>query len=441
MQKSLGLVGPILTCCVLLYFVLWINLHEKWTGIKGIVVSSGILWEATHKPTDDHTLINKTNITSALDLSSFRTTSFYKEENTSYSNELEANITPIPVLYKKNFKKLPEWEFEDVYLQDHQTRITTCLKSLHNTKDPKFQKVVLPNIQLWLYRGQLSVTEWNRLAHFNNPFGFMEYNYNEIKLGVDLIPKPKSSILLPVPGSAKDGCIRCAVVGSGGILNNSRMGKEIDSHDYVFRVNGALTKGFEKDVGSKTSVYVHTAYSLYASLQIFKQYGYDRIPQDKGIKYVMIPEGLRDFQWLQGLLQGKEATGSFKGVRPLNFFHGQFNESRFYVLHPDFLRYIRNRFMASNQLQDKNWAMYRPTNGAFALFLAIHTCDIVDAYGYITKDHQKYSNYYFERFKKTNVIFYINHDYGLEIKMWKKLHDSGIIRLYQRQENLNKTKT
>lgn len=31
------------------------------------------------------------------------------------------------------------------------------------------------------------------------------------------------------------GCIRCAVVGNGGILNGSRKGKEIDQHDYVFR--------------------------------------------------------------------------------------------------------------------------------------------------------------------------------------------------------------
>ncbi|KAA0725228.1 Alpha-N-acetylgalactosaminide alpha-2,6-sialyltransferase 1 [Triplophysa tibetana] len=84
------------------------------------------------------------------------------------------------------------------------------------------------------------------------------------------------------------------------------------------RMNGALTKGYEEDVGNKTSVFVHTAYSLYSTLLRFRQFGYDSIPQDEDIKYVMIPEGLRDFQWLQGLLKGKEAIGSFKGVRYSN---------------------------------------------------------------------------------------------------------------------------
>uniref|UniRef100_A0A8C2AEX1 alpha-N-acetylgalactosaminide alpha-2,6-sialyltransferase n=1 Tax=Cyprinus carpio TaxID=7962 RepID=A0A8C2AEX1_CYPCA len=406
MQKAWGVISLILTCCVLLYLMLWMNLSEQFHS--------------------------KTVVISALILSKLGTTSLYKTEKPSNSTEQEINITPIPVLYKKNFTKLPVWDFEEVYLRNNEARKPTCPNYLQNTEDPEFKEAVLPDVQLWLYKGLLNITEWNRLAHFNNPFGFMEYKYNEVKRAVDLIPKPKSSILLPVPESSKDGCIRCAVVGSGGILNNSKMGKEIDSHEYVFRVNGAVTQGFEEDVGNRTSVYVHTAFSLYSNILSLKKYGFNSIPQDEGIKYVMIPEGLRDFEWIQGLLQGKEANGSFKGVRPLKYFEGKFNESRFYVLHPDFLRYIRNRFMPSKQMQDIHWAMYRPTNGAFALFLALHTCDIVDAYGFITEDHHKYSNYYYEKFKKTHVIFYINHDYGLEIKTWKKLHDSGIIRLFQR---------
>ena len=57
--------------------------------------------------------------------------------------------------------------------------------------------------------------------------------FAEVMASVKLIPKPKEPLLLPKPGG--DGCVRCAVVGNAGILNGSKMGKEIDAHDYVFR--------------------------------------------------------------------------------------------------------------------------------------------------------------------------------------------------------------
>ncbi|KAI5103565.1 ST6 (alpha-N-acetyl-neuraminyl-2,3-beta-galactosyl-1, 3)-N-acetylgalactosaminide alpha-2,6-sialyltransferase 1, tandem duplicate 1, partial [Silurus meridionalis] len=341
---------------------------------------------------------------------------------------------PIPILYKKDFKKMPKWDFEDVYMRSGEApRQQVCSKSLQNSKDRELQDTVLWNIQLWFYKDLLNLSEWNRLAHFNNPFGFMEFNYTGIKRSVDLIPKPKHNQLLQVPNGSTDGCIRCAVVGTGGILYGSKRGKEIDSHDYVFRVNGAVTKGFEEDVGNKTSVYVHTSFSLIQSSLILRNHGFNRAPRDEGIKYVLIPEGLRDFVWLEGLLEKKRLTNEeYRGHRPHTYYSDPLREDRFYVLHPDFLRYIRNRFMPSRTLDNSYWSFYRPTNGAFALFLALHTCDIVDVYGFITANHSKYSNYYYDRNTKTSVVFYLNHDYNLEMKTWKKLHKAGIINLYQR---------
>ncbi|XP_031171097.1 alpha-N-acetylgalactosaminide alpha-2,6-sialyltransferase 1 isoform X1 [Sander lucioperca] len=339
--------------------------------------------------------------------------------------------TPMPVLFKTSFTKLPQWDFDDVYNQDAPPRQTTCAQSLRNSDVESFKKAFLPNIRLFLHKDSINMSEWNRLSHFNNPFGFMGYKYDDVMPSVKLIPKPKEPLLLPKPGG--DGCVHCAVVGNAGILNGSKMGKEIDAHDYVFRMNGAITKGYEEDVGNRTSVYIHTAHSITSALYFFKNFGYTTVPHDEGIKYVMVPEGMRDFNWLKGLLKGERITaGSYENMRPWTYYARQYNETRFYVLHQDFLRYIRNRFLKSADLNASYWAIVRPSNGAFTLFLALHTCDTVNAYGFMTEDYEKYSTYYFEKNIKTPVILYANHDYILEKNIWKKLHDSKIIKLYQR---------
>uniref|UniRef100_A0A3Q1I5E2 alpha-N-acetylgalactosaminide alpha-2,6-sialyltransferase n=1 Tax=Acanthochromis polyacanthus TaxID=80966 RepID=A0A3Q1I5E2_9TELE len=326
--------------------------------------------------------------------------------------------TPMPVLYRESFQMLPRWDFEDEYNRDAPPRPTTCARSVRNSKDESFRRAFLPDIRLFLHKDDISMSKWNRLSHFNNPFGFMEYKYDDVMASVKLIPKPEEPLLLPKPGG--DGCVRCAVVATAGILNGSKMGAEIDAHDYVFRMNGAVIEGYEDDVGNRTSVYVHTAYSMIASLHFFKKYGYKAAPHDEGIKYVMIPEGMRDFQWLKSLTKGEK-------IPPRTYYSGQYDENRFYVLNPDFLRYVRNRFLQSPQLNTSTWSLVRPTNGAFTLFLALHTCDEVSAYGFITDDYKKYSNYYMEKDVKTDITFYLNHDYLLEKDVWKELHNSKII--------------
>ncbi|XP_077358779.1 alpha-N-acetylgalactosaminide alpha-2,6-sialyltransferase 2-like [Festucalex cinctus] len=383
--------------------------------------------ETTATPNAINTKVLATSVTSAP-----------VTERENVSTRAAVSETPMPILLRTNFSKLPVWDFEDVYNQDAAPANTRCQQSLRNSKDENFKKAFLPNIRLFLHKDNINMSEWNRLSHFNNPFGFMGFSYNDVMSAVKLIPEPKEPLLSPKP----DGCIRCAVVGTAGILNGSKMGEEINAHDYVFRMNGAVTNGYEDDVGNKTSVYVHTAHSITTSLYLFKKYGYKSAPHDEGIKYVMIPEGMRDFQWLRGLLRGERVElGPYKNRRPQTYYTGQYNESRFYVLHQDFLRYVRNRFLKSPNLNRKFWAIVRPTNGAFALFLALHTCDIVDAYGFMTRDYAKYSNYYFQKHDKSRVIFYANHDYILEMKTWENLHKSKIMRLYQRSETEPPQKT
>ncbi|XP_016151019.1 beta-galactoside alpha-2,6-sialyltransferase 2-like isoform X2 [Sinocyclocheilus grahami] len=59
---------------------------------------------------------------------------------------------------------------------------------------------------------------------------------------------------LPLSQLYGPGFQTCAVVTSAGAMLHSGHGKEIDSHDAVLRFNSAPTKGYERDVGNKTTL-------------------------------------------------------------------------------------------------------------------------------------------------------------------------------------------
>ncbi|XP_015685546.1 alpha-N-acetylgalactosaminide alpha-2,6-sialyltransferase 1 [Protobothrops mucrosquamatus] len=335
-----------------------------------------------------------------------------------------------------DFKSEPRWKFDDIYLLDNSTPPSTCPDSLRNraAKSDWLHDIFLPNITVFMDRSHFSDSEWKRMDHFAPPFGFMELNFSLVKEVISMLPpKPYQHILFARNGSQTSKCITCAVVGNGGILNNSRMGKEIDSHDYVFRVSGAVIKGYEKDVGTRTSFYGFTAFSLVTSVMILGNRGFKKIPAGKEIKYLHFLEGARDYEWLKALLLNANVRKGFLdyyGPRPRDKFDN-FNLDQYFVIHPDFLRYTKNRFLKSKSLEKPYWRIYRPTTGAFLLLTALHLCDQVSAYGYITEGYQKYSDHYYDKERK-RLIFYTNHDFDLERKVWKQLHDANIMKLYQR---------
>ncbi|CAH6776468.1 alpha-N-acetylgalactosaminide alpha-2,6-sialyltransferase 1 [Phodopus roborovskii] len=339
-----------------------------------------------------------------------------------------------------NFKSEPQWDFEEDYSLDVGGLRTTCPDSvkIRASKSPWLQNIFLPNLTLFLDSGRFTQSEWDRLEHFAPPFGFMELNQSLVqKVVTRFRPVPQQQLLLAGLPSGSSRCITCAVVGNGGILNDSHVGQEIDSHDYVFRLSGAITKGYEQDVGTRTSFYGFTAFSIVQSILTLGGRGFQHVPLGKDVRYLHFLEGTRDYEWLEAMFMNQTMAKtklSWFRHRPQEVFRDALDLDRYLLLHPDFIRYMKNRFLRSKTLDTAHWRIYRPTTGALLLLTALHLCDKVSAYGFITQGHERFSDHYYDKVWK-RLVFYINHDFKLERTVWKRLHDEGIIWLYQRPEN------
>ncbi|CAM9748004.1 unnamed protein product [Lampetra planeri] len=330
---------------------------------------------------------------------------------------------------------------DDDYFRERNTLADNCSASLRRVvgRKPLLQGVFDFNIPVLLRKGHFSPEEFDRLSKYRTPYGWKGMNMSDVEDAVDVLSHPECREMFPhrLPdggGGGRDAekCVRCAVVGNGGILNGSMMGEEIDSHDYVFRVNGAITAGFERDVGNRTSFYFFSTNTMKNSMRAYRKFGFMHPPWSKETRYIFIPCGYQDYYMVTAAARGSLVhKGEDKNDRPWKYFGKENVAKKIKMLHPDFLRYLKNNFLPSGILQTDFRNFYRPSTGAIALLTALHTCDEVSAYGFITSNFRKFPDHYFD--KKQKLVFYVNHDLSLEKKLWKKLNDLDIMKLYRRK--------
>uniref|UniRef100_A0A8C5DAC8 Uncharacterized protein n=1 Tax=Gouania willdenowi TaxID=441366 RepID=A0A8C5DAC8_GOUWI len=144
-----------------------------------------------------------------------------------------------------------------------------------------------------------------------------------------------------VAGHNPGRCLSCAVVGNSGSLKKSHYGPLIDLHDVVMRINRGQTKGFEADVGSKTTHHI-----FYPEIQHCCTETFHII--DFGDKYM--------------------------------------------ILNPAFIKYVHEEWL------DKKGRY--PSTGFLILALSMQICDQVDVFGFGADQNGNW-HHYFE--KKTSL--------------------------------------
>ncbi|NP_001027812.1 ST3 beta-galactoside alpha-2,3-sialyltransferase 8 [Takifugu rubripes] len=199
-------------------------------------------------------------------------------------------------------------------------------------------------------------------------------------------------------------CHTCAVVGNSGRLRQSGNGKIIDSHDSVIRMNKAVTRGFAKDVGNRT-----THHFLYPE---------SAVDVDHGVSLVLLPFKLRDIEWLTSALSTGKVKMTYMRVKD----RVAADKNKILVVNPVFFKYVNDHWTERH-------GRY-PSTGMLAIIFALHICDQVSVFGYGADEQGNWHHYWEENryagaFRKTGV-----HSAEFETQIIHNLAKEGKIRLY-----------
>ncbi|XP_078698261.1 alpha-N-acetylgalactosaminide alpha-2,6-sialyltransferase 2-like [Branchiostoma floridae x Branchiostoma belcheri] len=327
-------------------------------------------------------------------------------------------------------KRDPKW-----FLSDDTYTKSKCPSAIRENpeKVPPGRKFI-PDIPVLMWNEHINPEEYARLRQFHMCYGWKGIDYQDIKNCLRHLNTSAHRYMFPGWTPDHAGCIRCAVVGNGGILRGSGKGKEIDGHDFVWRVNAAMIEGFEEDVGTRTSFYFHDVNTMRNSQATGRMYGYRHPPQDEETVYanILSSPDMRDYFYYDAAMSWKPVkTGKDKSDTPPSQYGKKPANTKFRMLHPDFMRYLKYHWLNSSRGYGRFEDIYRPTTGAAMLLTALHTCDVTHAYGFITADHRQYSDHYYETDYRHAVVFYVNHDFQMEIELWDKLQKAGLMTLYR----------
>uniref|UniRef100_A0A3B4ZAB3 CMP-N-acetylneuraminate-beta-galactosamide-alpha-2,3-sialyltransferase 2 n=1 Tax=Stegastes partitus TaxID=144197 RepID=A0A3B4ZAB3_9TELE len=242
---------------------------------------------------------------------------------------------------------------------------------------------------------QAALTWWLALQRSGN-----DQTLEKVMSELFRVISPPTGDFKPLPSK----CRSCAVVGNSGNLRDSGNGDLIDSHGSVIRMNKAVTRGFEKDVGNRT-----TYHFLYPESAV------DVAP---GVSLVLLPFKLRDLEWLTSALSTGHIKTTYMRVKD----RVQADKDKVLVVNPEFFKYVHDRWT-------EHHGRY-PSTGMLAIIFALHTCDKVSVFGYGADQLGNWHHYWEQNrhagaFRKTGV-----HSADFETQVIHQLAKEGKISLH-----------
>lgn len=231
---------------------------------------------------------------------------------------------------------------------------------------------------------------------------------------------------LPQPGLPPSmrrdgGCMRCVVVGSGGVLYGSHLGSHIDQYDIIFRLNNAPVPGFERDVGTRTTIRLLYPEGAPHSADEYKNTTMVTLVVFKSL----------DLAWLTSIIT----------KQPLSFWSKVWfwkevvdeiplRAEDFRILNPEIMHKTGQVLEKYAQKQGKSLVLLRmvPTLGASAVVMALQLCDQVSLAGFgYDMQHPDARLHYYEALRMDTMKAQVVHDVSAEKLFLRDLVASGAV--------------
>ncbi|XP_023262751.1 CMP-N-acetylneuraminate-beta-galactosamide-alpha-2,3-sialyltransferase 1-like [Seriola lalandi dorsalis] len=252
-------------------------------------------------------------------------------------------------------------------LGSHKSSLCSCHKCLTDG-DPRFTEINTSSPKPFLSR-KIMISEddfnwWKRI--YSERYNFSFYNATVVNIFKTFPPVPD------VVEASPDRCRTCAVVGNSGNLKGSHYGPLIDFHDVIIRINRGRTKGFEADVGKRTTHHV--------------MYPESAVPLDNTTHLVLVPFKIKDLLWLlQKFNQGENSAVNSKRMA---------NKDLVMILSPAFMKYVHEIWLSKN-------GSY-PSTGFLTFALSMFICDEVSVFGFGANKDGNW-DHYFETLKNKHL--------------------------------------
>uniref|UniRef100_A0A6J0TSA4 Alpha-N-acetyl-neuraminyl-2,3-beta-galactosyl-1, 3-N-acetyl-galactosaminide alpha-2,6-sialyltransferase isoform X1 n=2 Tax=Pogona vitticeps TaxID=103695 RepID=A0A6J0TSA4_9SAUR len=195
-------------------------------------------------------------------------------------------------------------------------------------------------------------------------------------------------------------CRQCAVVSSSGQMLGSCSGKEIDAQECVLRMNQAPTRGYEADVGSRSTIRVvsHTSIPLLLRNQSYF------FKQSRDTLYVV---------WGPSRLMNREKVGLV--YRTLLKVKEMYPSLHLYTLTDRMMAHSDELFQLETGKDRMKSGSFLST-GWFTMVLAMELCERIVVYGMVSESYCRNQSqppvpyHYFEKGKMDECKMYLAHE-------------------------------